>query len=57
VREVRRDRDALEIHAAEAEPILRELLMRDTRLSGIEVTSAGLEEAFLALTGTNNNAA
>jgi ABC-2 type transport system ATP-binding protein len=55
--EVRRDRDALEIHAAEAESILRELLMRDTRLSGIEVTSAGLEEAFLALTGTNNNAA
>jgi ABC-2 type transport system ATP-binding protein len=55
--EVRRDRDALEIHAAEAEAILRELLMRDTRLSGIEVTSAGLEEAFLALTGTNNNAA
>jgi ABC-2 type transport system ATP-binding protein len=55
--EVRRDRDALEIHAAEAEPILRELLMRDTRLSAIEVTSAGLEEAFLALTGTNNNAA
>jgi ABC-2 type transport system ATP-binding protein len=55
--EVRRDRDALEIHAAEAEPILRELLMRDTRISGIEVTSAGLEEAFLALTGSNNNAA
>jgi ABC-2 type transport system ATP-binding protein len=55
--EVRRDRDAFEIHAAEAEPILRELLMRDTRLSGIEVTSAGLEEAFLALTGRNNNAA
>ena len=54
--EVRRDRDALEIHAAEAEPILRELLMRDTRVSGIEVTSAGLEEAFLALTATNNNA-
>jgi ABC-2 type transport system ATP-binding protein len=54
--EVRRDREALEIHAAEAEPILRQLLMRDTRLSGIEVTSAGLEEAFLALTGTNNNA-
>jgi ABC-2 type transport system ATP-binding protein len=55
--EVRRDRDAFEIHAAEAEPILRELLMRDTRLSGLEVTSAGLEEAFLALTGGNNNAA
>jgi ABC-2 type transport system ATP-binding protein len=55
VLEVRRDRAALEIHAAEAESILRELLMRDPGLSGIEVTSAGLEEAFLALTGTNDN--
>jgi ABC-2 type transport system ATP-binding protein len=55
--EVRRDREALEIRAALAEPILRDLLMRDEGLSGIEVTSAGLEEAFLALTGTNNGAA
>jgi hypothetical protein len=31
--------------------------MRDARLSGIEVTSAGLEEAFLALTSANNGAA
>jgi ABC-2 type transport system ATP-binding protein len=53
--EVRRDRDALEIRAGVAEPILRELLMRDPALSGIEVTSAGLEEAFLALTGTNHS--
>jgi ABC-2 type transport system ATP-binding protein len=52
--EVRRDRDALEIRAAQAEPILRELLMRDPELSAIEVTSAGLEEAFLALTGTTH---
>jgi ABC-2 type transport system ATP-binding protein len=50
VLDVRRDRDAMEIRAASAEPILRELLMRDPRLSGVEVTSAGLEEAFLALT-------
>jgi ABC-2 type transport system ATP-binding protein len=54
--EVRRDRDALEIRAAQAEPILRELLMRDPGLSAIEVTSAGLEEAFLALTGTTHGA-
>ena len=53
--EVRRDRDGLEIHAAEAEPILRELLMRDPKLSGLEVGSAGLEEAFLALTQDHNN--
>jgi len=55
--EVRRDREGLEIRAGAAEPILRELLMRDAGLSNIEVTSAGLEEAFLALTGANNDAA
>jgi ABC-2 type transport system ATP-binding protein len=55
--EVRRDRDAIEISAGVAEPVLRELLMRDAGVSGIEVTSAGLEEAFLALTGANNGAA
>jgi ABC-2 type transport system ATP-binding protein len=56
VNDVRRDRDALEIRAASAEPILRELLARDAGLSGVEVTSAGLEEAFLALTLEHNNA-
>jgi ABC-2 type transport system ATP-binding protein len=55
--EVRRDREGLEIRVRSAEPILRELLMRDARLSEIEVTSAGLEEAFLALTSANNGAA
>jgi ABC-2 type transport system ATP-binding protein len=56
VNDVRRDRDALEIRAASAEPILRELLARDAGLSGVEVTSAGLEEAFLALTLDHNHA-
>jgi ABC-2 type transport system ATP-binding protein len=50
VTEVREDRDAVEIHAVKAESIVRELLARDANLSGLEVTSAGLEEAFLALT-------
>ena len=50
VTEVREDREAIEIHTAEAEPVLRELLSRDATVAGIEVTSAGLEEAFLALT-------
>lgn len=50
VTEVREDREAVELHALEAEPIVRELLARDARLAGLEVTSAGLEEAFLALT-------
>jgi ABC-2 type transport system ATP-binding protein len=50
VTEVKEDREAVEIHAVEAESIVRELLARDARLSGLEVASAGLEEAFLALT-------
>lgn len=54
VREAHRDRDALEIQATVAEPLVRELLARDPELSGIEVTSAGLEEAFLALTHDNS---
>ena len=50
VSEVRVDREAVEIRAAEAEPVLRELLSLDSTVSGLEVASAGLEEAFLALT-------
>jgi len=50
VTDVRRDREAVEIQVREAEPVVRELLMRDPSLSGLEITSAGLEEAFLALT-------
>jgi ABC-2 type transport system ATP-binding protein len=50
VTEVKEDREAVEIHTGVAEPVLRELLARDAALSGLEVTSAGLEEAFLALT-------
>jgi len=55
VLEVRQDREALEIKATEAEPVLRELLDGDRSISGIEVTSAGLEEAFLALTTEDNS--
>ncbi len=47
---VKEDREAIELHGVAAEPIVRELLARDAGLSGLEVTSAGLEEAFLALT-------
>jgi ABC-2 type transport system ATP-binding protein len=53
VNEVKEDREAVELQAAEAEPVVRELLARDLSLSGLEVTSAGLEEAFLALTQDN----
>lgn len=50
VSEVREDREAVELHVVEAESVLRELFARDAGLSGLEVTTAGLEEAFLALT-------
>lgn len=50
VTEVMEDREAVEIHAAEAEAVVRELLGRDAQLSGLEINSGGLEEAFLALT-------
>jgi ABC-2 type transport system ATP-binding protein len=50
VSEVKEDREAVELHTSVAEPVVRELLSRDATLSGLEVTSAGLEEAFLALT-------
>jgi ABC-2 type transport system ATP-binding protein len=53
VTDVRQDREAVEIHAREAEPVVRILLARDPSLSGLEITSAGLEEAFLALTQDN----
>jgi ABC-2 type transport system ATP-binding protein len=50
VLEVSEDREAMVIHTANAESVLRRLLSLDQQISGIEVTSAGLEEAFLALT-------
>jgi hypothetical protein len=53
VTEVKEDREAVELRAVQAEPVVRELLARDARLSGLEVNSAGLEEAFLALTQDN----
>jgi ABC-2 type transport system ATP-binding protein len=54
VLEIRHDRTGYEIRVVDAEPVLRELLRRDPDLSGIEVSSAGLEEAFLALTQNDN---
>jgi len=50
VTDAREDREAVELHGVAVEPIVRELLQRDASLSGLEITSAGLEEAFLALT-------
>jgi ABC-2 type transport system ATP-binding protein len=47
---VKEDRNAFELQVSVAEPVVRELLQRDEWLSDLEVTNAGLEEAFLALT-------
>jgi ABC-2 type transport system ATP-binding protein len=55
VTKVCQDREALEIQVSQAEPVLRELLRQDSELSGIEVTGAGLEDAFMALTQDNNS--
>jgi len=47
---LKEDRNAFELQVSVAEPVVRELLQRDSWLSDLEVTNAGLEEAFLALT-------
>jgi ABC-2 type transport system ATP-binding protein len=38
------------VAASDAEGVLREMLLRDETISGLEVTSPALEDAFLALT-------
>ena len=49
------DRQKFELQVQAAEPVVRELLNRDSWLSDLEVTSGGLEEAFLALTQNHNS--
>jgi len=49
------DRQKFELQVQAAEAVVRELLERDSWLSDLEVTSAGLEEAFLALTQNHNH--
>ncbi|PYV56943.1 MAG: multidrug ABC transporter ATP-binding protein [Acidobacteria bacterium] len=48
--DVQADREAVVIQSNHPESVLRGLLSLDLEISGIEVTSAGLEDAFLALT-------
>ena len=50
VAEVRRNHRGFEILTGDAERVARELLARDSTLAGLEIVSAGLEEAFLRLT-------
>jgi ABC-2 type transport system ATP-binding protein len=55
VMDVQEDRGTMVIHTSRAEEVLRELLIRDLEVSGIEVAGAGLEDAFLALTQDKTN--
>lgn len=57
VRAVRRDGARLELTVDRAETVVRAMLARDTRLSGLEVRDVGLEDAFLSLTGSEEEAA
>ena len=47
---VKRDGDSVVVTAANAEGVVREMLLADERLAALEVTSPALEDAFLALT-------
>ena len=51
--DVHEDREAMVIQAKDAENVLRGLLSLDLEISEIEVTSAALEDAFLAITREN----
>ena len=46
---VREDRELVEVTTSDADAVVRELLTRDPGLTGLEITGAGLEEAFLSL--------
>ena len=51
VQSVRRDGAFVEILTGDAESVARALLAADPALRGLEIAGAGLEEAFLSLTG------
>lgn len=50
VTDVKQDREAVVVTAESAEDVVREMLLRDHSLSGLEISSPALEDAFLALT-------
>jgi ABC-2 type transport system ATP-binding protein len=53
VSDVQPDREAVVIVAERPEQVVREMLLRDESLHGLEVSAAALEDAFLALTAGN----
>ena len=48
--DVHQDREAVVILAEHPEKVVREMLLRDETLHGLEISAAALEDAFLALT-------
>lgn len=50
------NRGVLEIRASSPDEVIRQLLRSDPSLSGIEVTSTSMDDAFLALTRSEANA-
>jgi ABC-2 type transport system ATP-binding protein len=53
VTSVERKEASVLVVASDAETVVREMLLRDETLSGLEITSPALEDAFLALTKTS----
>jgi ABC-2 type transport system ATP-binding protein len=53
VTSVELDRDATVVFTSQAEVVVREMLTEDSTLHNLEITSPGLEDAFLALTGND----
>jgi ABC-2 type transport system ATP-binding protein len=56
VKTVTRDRDGVVALTNDAEVLARELLNRDPRLRNLDIVSAGLEDAFLTITGEADDA-
>ena len=56
VSDVQQDREAVVIMAEQPEPVVREMLLRDESLHGLEIAAAALEDAFLALTSDSAQA-
>jgi ABC-2 type transport system ATP-binding protein len=54
VLQVMRERQALQLRASDPDVVIRNLLGRDPSLHSIEVTSTSMDDAFLALIGTEN---
>lgn len=56
VNNVSHQNDRIEIRTSEAESVLRELFVRDPLLHGLELTNSSLEEAFIKIIDTQEQA-